>query len=74
MVEIAPETSEYEIYKESEVFIPDSNGILNCDSLYPNVTFLTNVDNVTINCEYSADTKKYIDTELQKLKAELLSK
>ena len=69
MVEIGSNATEYESYIEPQTVSAVSDGtVVGVTSISPNMTILTDTDGVTINCEYNADAKKYIDNKIAELK------
>lgn len=64
-IELGENATEYELYKEAQVIPVNSDGTVSgMTSISPNMTIFTDTDGVTINCEYIADTKKYIDSKI----------
>ena len=64
-IELGQKATEYESYSESQSASANNDGmVLGLTSLSPNMTILTDTDDVTINCTYNADTKLYIDNKI----------
>lgn len=67
-LELGGEPTAYEPYIAPIEYIPDIDGTVSgLKSIYPNMTLLTDTEGVIINCEYNADTKKYIDNKIAQL-------
>ncbi len=55
-------------YKDIQIVTANADGtVKGLTSISPNMTVLTDVDDVTINCTYNADTKLYIDNKIAEL-------
>ena len=67
-IELGQKATEYESYSDSQSAFANNDGmVLGLTSLSPNMTILTDTDDVTINCTYNADTKLYIDNKIAEL-------
>ena len=67
-LELGENSTAYESHIAFCEYTADSDGIFeNVKSIYPNMTILTDIAGVTINCTYNADTKKYIDNKIAEL-------
>lgn len=65
MVEIGSNATEYESYIEPQIISSNTDGTVSgLRSLSPNMTILSNIDGVTMDCTYNADTKLYIDNKI----------
>jgi hypothetical protein len=72
-VEIGDTVTEWEEYKEPTTYTPNADGTVDgVTSLYPTTTLMTDTEGVTIEAEYNADTKKYIDKKFAELQALVL--
>lgn len=64
-IELGQKASEYESYFEAQSAFANNDGtVLGLTSLSPNMTVLTDTEDVTIDCTYNADTKLYIDNKI----------
>lgn len=60
--------TDYEPYKTCLTATANVDGtVAEITSLSPNMTLFTDTCGVTINCEYNADTKMYIDNKIEKI-------
>ena len=60
--------TEYEPFIKPVDYKPRPDGTVNdIMSLYPNMSIMSDKSGVLINCEYNADTKKYIDNKIAEL-------
>lgn len=67
-LELGNRATVYEPHIAFSEYTPNPEGIIeNVKSIYPNMTLLTDTDDVTINCTYNADTKLYIDNKIAEL-------
>lgn len=58
----------YEPYKEVQSTAANNDGtVYGLTSTSPYMTLITDTDGVVINCDYKADTKKYIDNKIAEL-------
>ena len=58
----------YEPYKEVQSTAANNDGtVYGLTSASPYMTLITDTDGVVINCDYKADTKKYIDNKIAEL-------
>ena len=72
-LEVGTDATEYEAYKGQDTYTPIADGtVKGVKSIYPSMTIFTDNDGVLINCEYNADTKKYIDNKFAELQALVL--
>ena len=68
LVEISSCATSYEEYNNPINITANSDGsVVGLASLSPNMTIFTDTSGVTINCEYNADTKMYIDNKIAEL-------
>ncbi len=68
MIEVSSEKTEYEECKQVYTVISPADGIIDgISSLSPNITLITNTEDVKINCTYNADVKMYIDNKIAEL-------
>ena len=73
-LEVGTDATEYEAYKGQDTYTPIADGtVKGVKSIYPSMTIFTDNDGVLINCEYNADTKKYIDNKFAELQAAIVS-
>lgn len=71
-LEIGSEKTVYEKGVDPEVYVTDEEGkIENAEGIYPDTVFTAWNSLLSLECEYSADTKKYIDNKIKEIKAEL---
>ena len=69
MVEIGSNATEYESYIEPQIISLNTDGTVSgLTSLSQNMTILSDIDYVTMDCTYNADTKLYIDNKIAELK------
>ena len=69
MVEIGSNATEYESYIEPQIISLNTDGTVSgLTSLSQNMTILSDIDDVTMDCTYNADTKLYIDNKIAELK------
>lgn len=67
-LEMSNIATEYEAYSGKQSAISDADGtVKGLTSISPNMTVLTDADDVTINCTYNVDTKLYIDNKIAEL-------
>lgn len=67
-VEIGDDYTSYEKYADPIYMTANADGtVKGITSLSPNMTLFTDTSGVTINCEYNADTKMYIDNKIAEL-------
>ena len=72
-LEINNTATEYEPYIEPITATANADGTVNgITSISPNITLLTD-KGVTLECEYNADTKMYIDNKFAELSAAILN-
>lgn len=66
-IELGETETDYEPYNGAE-YTPNADGTVEgVMSVSPNMTILTNTSGVTIDCEYTVDTKKYIDKKIAEM-------
>lgn len=71
-IESGTEATPFEPYKEPTPYPINPNGTVEgVTSLYPTTTLIPDTEGVMIDVEYKADTKKYIDSQIDKKIAEL---
>ena len=67
-LELASSATDFENYKPLQTVTANSDGsVKGITSISPNMTLFVDRDDVTINCEYNADTKRYIDNKIAEL-------
>lgn len=67
-IELGQKATEYEAYSGFQSVSANTDGtVFGLTSLSPNMTILTDADDVTINCTYNVDTKLYIDNKIAEL-------
>lgn len=73
-IEVGTTATEYELYKEPQTVTVNANGTVEgLKSVSPNMTLLTDTQNVTIYTDYNVDTKTYIDRKFAELSQALLN-
>ena len=61
-IEVGEEATEFEAYTEPIAYTPNTDGTVGgIASVSPTMTLLTDVEGVTIECEYNKDTNKVIE-------------
>lgn len=61
-IEVAEEVTNFEAFKEPDVYIPNQDGTVpGITSLSPCMTILTDTEGVIVECEYNRDTNKVIE-------------
>lgn len=72
-LEVGTTATEYEPYKESQIVIANADGtVAGITSASPNMTVVTDVENVIVNLTYNVDTKTYIDNKFTELSATIM--
>ena len=67
-VEIGNKATEYEPYVEPQTVNANADGtVTGLTSLSPSMTIMSNDADITLECEYNADTKLYIDNKIAEL-------
>ncbi len=60
-IELGSAATDYETYS-GQSYTPDDDGTVNgAASVYPIITLLSDVENITIECEYNRDINKAFD-------------
>lgn len=73
-LEVGTTATEYEPYKESQIVIANADGtVAGITSTSPNMTLVTDIENVIVNLTYNVDTKTYIDNKFTELSATILN-
>lgn len=72
--ELGNKATEYEPYIEPQTAYSNEKGIVEgLMSISPSMTLMSNDADITIECEYNADTKMYIDNKFNELSKALLN-
>ena len=67
-VEIGNKATEYEPYVEPQTVNANADGtVTGITSISPSITLMSNNADITLECEYNADTKLYIDNKIAEL-------
>lgn len=65
--------TDYEPYKETQTAIANTDGTVEgLTSLSPNMTLISNMNDIIIDCTYNADTKTYIDNKVLALQTAMV--
>lgn len=67
-VELADSATEYEPYRGA-TYTPDSEGNVNAVSVAPTMTLFTDTEGVTVECKYTKDTNKVIESLIERITA-----
>ena len=72
-IEFGNTATEYEPYKETQTATANSDGTVEgLTSLSPNMTLISNMNDIIIDCTYNADTKTYIDNKVLALQTAMV--
>jgi len=68
IVELSSKKSDYEEYKPIQTVLAAADGtVKGIRSLSPNISLITDSEDVILNCTYNADVKRYIDNKISEL-------
>lgn len=59
-IEVGNTSSDYELSKGSESYVPNADGSVDITSISPTMTLLTDTEGVTVECEYNKDINAVI--------------
>ncbi len=59
-LEIGSASTEYEQYKEPTEYMPDTEGRLSLESVYPSMTLITDDEEATVTADYNRDINKVV--------------
>lgn len=73
-IESGTEATPFEPYKEPTPYHINPNGTVDgVTSVYPTTVLTSNTEGVVLDVEYNADTKKYVDNQIDKKIAEVMA-